>query len=43
MANLAKSMDAGCFRKEAMYACRKMGGRLSSKAEALSSLAAEAG
>ena len=42
MAELAQSMDAGRFRKEAMYSSRKMAGRLSSKSEALGSLVAEA-
>ncbi len=42
MSELAVSMDSSRFRKEAMYSSRKMTSRLSSKAEALGSLAAEA-
>ena len=42
LAGLAKSMDAAGFRKEAMYSGRRFHSRVSSKAEPLGDLAAEA-
>jgi Ca-activated chloride channel family protein len=42
MAEIAKSMDAARFRKEALYSSRKMGSRLSAKEEMLMDLAEEA-
>jgi len=43
LAELARTMDASRFRKEAMYSSRKMGSRVSAKDEALACMAAEAG
>lgn len=42
MAEIAKSMDAARFKKEALYASRKMGSRISAKEEMMMDLADEA-